>query len=142
MPHSLESQLLLLFRATKQRLQAIAERQSLTFPQLIALFRLYRDGTMTMSDLSAQLGVTRGALTGLVDRLEENGLVARRPDHSDRRVIHLALTAEGRQAMADFERDWRQDVQNWLAPLDDATRLGFTKGLEALVATEAPHVPE
>ncbi len=136
------SQLLQLFRMTKQRLQAIAERHALTFPQLIALFRLYRHGSMTMSDLTARLGVTRGALTGLVDRLEEAGLMARHPDAEDRRVIHLALTAHARTVMAAFEDDWNHAVQDWLSPLDDATRQGFTQGLNALLEQEPSHDPQ
>jgi DNA-binding MarR family transcriptional regulator len=142
MSHSSASQLLLLFRLTKQRLQAIAERHSLTFPQLIALFRLYRHGSMTMSDLTSRLGVTRGALTGLVDRLEEAGLMARHPDAQDRRVIHVALTPQAQTVMAAFEDDWNQAVQDWLAPLDDAARQGFTQGLNALLEQEVPHDPE
>lgn len=131
--------LLRLFRATKRRLQAIAERHGLTFPQLIALLRLYRNGAMAMSELSAHLAVTRGALTGLIDRLEENGLVSRCPDAQDRRVITLTLTPRGKETMAAVVRDWQNDVQDWLDPLDESTRQGFLLGLQALTSAEAAH---
>lgn len=142
MPTPIDHQFLLLFRLTKQRLQAIAERHSMTFPQLIALFRLYRHGTMTMSDLTSRLGVTRGALTGLVDRLEEAGLMARMPDASDRRVIHLSLTPHARTLMATVEGDWNQEVQRWLSALDDEARRGLTLGLNALIEAELSHDPQ
>lgn len=142
MPIPIDHQFLLLFRLTKQRLQAIAERHSMTFPQLIALFRLYRHGTLTMSDLTARLGVTRGALTGLVDRLEEAGLMARKPDASDRRVIHLCLTPHGRTVMEAVEEDWNQEVERWLSGLDDEARRGLMLGMNALINTEMAHDPK
>lgn len=142
MTPNIATQFLLLFRQTKQRLQAIAESHSLTFPQLIALFRLHQNGKMTMSDLTAHLGVTRGALTGLVDRLEEGGLVSRHPDEQDRRVVHLVLTPRARTIMAAFDSDWNQEVQAWLAPLDEETRHSLSKGLTALLETETSHDPQ
>ncbi len=142
MTHDIASQFLRLFRRTKQRLQAIAERHSLTFPQLIALFRLHRAGSLTMSDLTTHLGVTRGALTGLIDRLEEGGLVTRQPDEQDRRVVHLVLTPRARTIMTAFDSDWNQEVQDWLAPLDEATRQGLSQGLTALLETETSHDPQ
>lgn len=134
--------LLRLFRRTKQRLQAIAERHSLTFPQLISLFRLYCDGRMTMSDLTMRLGVTRGALTGMVDRLEEAGLVSRQPDEQDRRVVHLALTPRGLVLMQAFSEDWHDAVEDWLAPLDEKSRASLRKSLSMLLESETSHGPE
>lgn len=136
MPPVIEIQFLRLFRLTKQRLQAIAERHALTFPQLIALLRLHRDGTMPMSDLTARLGVTRGALTGLVDRLEEAGLVTRNPDPSDRRVTHLALTPHAETVMTAVDRDWSAEVQRWLSSLPPQTRDALTLGVNALIEAE------
>lgn len=136
MPPSLDEQLLLLFRLTKRRLQAIAERHSLTFPQLIALRHLHRAGALPMSDLTARLGTTRGALTGLVDRLEEAGLVTRRPSDEDRRVIRLVLTPEAQEILALLQEEWSQSVQDWLAPLSDAQREGLSNGLKAMIEAE------
>ena len=142
MTPSIDIQLLVLFRRTKQRLQAIAERHSLTFPQFIALSRVYRDGPMPMSDLTSRLGVTRGALTGLVDRLEEAGLMTRTPDEHDRRVTRLSLTPHARTIMATVEHDWRHEVQHWLSALDDETQNALSHGLNALLEAELPHVPQ
>ncbi len=50
---------------------------------------------LTMSALSKRLMVTNGNVTGLVRRLVEEGLVARRSDPDDRRLQRVRLTAEG-----------------------------------------------
>jgi MarR family transcriptional regulator, organic hydroperoxide resistance regulator len=60
--------------------------------------RLLDAGTpLTMSDLADALGCDASNVTGVVDRLEDRGLVERRPGQDDRRVKTLALTPEGRE---------------------------------------------
>jgi DNA-binding MarR family transcriptional regulator len=48
------------------------------------------------SDIADNLGVTRATTTGLLDGLERNGLIERRSDASDRRMISVAITDEAR----------------------------------------------
>src|SRR6202034_4444705 len=58
------------------------------------------DRRLTMSRLSADVALTTGGVTRLVDRMVEAGLVARQNCPSDRRSIHVVLTREG-QAVLD-----------------------------------------
>lgn len=51
-----------------------------------------------MSGLAAALGCHASNVTGLVDRLEEQGLVTRKPSAEDRRVKNILLTDEGTEA--------------------------------------------
>jgi DNA-binding MarR family transcriptional regulator len=87
----------LLMREARQR---VVTRWSLTLPQFEVLAELARAdaGGFTFVELSRLLLVTSGNLTGIVDRLEEQRLVERRPDGRDRRVIRVALTQKGRRA--------------------------------------------
>src|SRR5262245_17463130 len=55
----------------------------------------FPDG-LTMSELSRRLIVSNGAITGLVDKLVEAGLVTRREDPNDRRSMIVRLTRKGR----------------------------------------------
>ncbi len=130
--------LLVLFRMTRRRFQAIAERNLLTFPQLIALRHLRQAGPVPMSDLTARLGTTPGALTGLVDRLQEAGFVARHPSQHDRRVIHLDLTPRAHEILTTIHSDWSHEVSQWLARLDPVEQLSLSKGLNALIDAEIP----
>lgn len=85
----------LLMRESRKR---IAERWSLTLPQfdvLAELARAGRDG-FTFVELSRLLLVTSGNLTGIVDRLEAQGLVKRQPGQHDRRIVRVKLTPKGR----------------------------------------------
>lgn len=87
----------LLMREARQRVVA---RWNLTLPQFEMLAELARADAagFTFVELSRLLLVTSGNLTGIVDRLEDQGLVERRPDTRDRRVIRVALTEKGRRA--------------------------------------------
>ncbi|PAW75356.1 MAG: hypothetical protein B9S33_21675 [Pedosphaera sp. Tous-C6FEB] len=61
----------------------------------------FTDGC-TQSDLSRQLIMHRSNVTGLVDRLEERGLVARKENATDRRAWLVVLTPAGRKLLAEI----------------------------------------
>lgn len=55
---------------------------------------LMRHGSMPAGELAKATGLTTGAVTGIIDRLERHGLVHRRPDKDDRRRIVVVLNRE------------------------------------------------
>ena len=65
-----------------------------------ALLHVYeaRDAGIRMSDLARNISLSKPGLTGLVDRLEKRGLIARTADPEDRRAIRVVLTDAGREA--------------------------------------------
>ena len=58
------------------------------------------DGRARVQDLSDEIGITVGAASKLVDRLERDGLALRRPNPSNRRSSLVALTPDGESALA------------------------------------------
>lgn len=68
---------------------------SLTVPQATLLRMMQLDKPVPMSALATALACHASNVTGLVDRLEEAGLVARRPSDEDRRVKNIELTPKG-----------------------------------------------
>ncbi|MGH8294430.1 MAG: MarR family winged helix-turn-helix transcriptional regulator [Steroidobacteraceae bacterium] len=68
----------------------------LTFTQFLALKLLGEDTPMTPVALARALHYSPGALTRLLDGLQERKFLSRRPDPSDRRAIRLELTATGK----------------------------------------------
>ena len=67
---------------------------SLTVSQLKVLREL-SNGPMFMTQIARLTGVTRGAATGMVDKLVSMGLTARLEDPTNRRLVLVRLTAEG-----------------------------------------------
>jgi DNA-binding MarR family transcriptional regulator len=81
------------------RAEARFADEELTFSHWVTLMCL-RDGlASTCADIARHMNHDSGATTRLVDQLEERGLVTRSRSKTDRRVVLLALTAEGK-AMA------------------------------------------
>lgn len=74
-------------------------------PQQAQLLCLLIDGPVGMSELGRALHLEKSSLTGLTDRAQRRGLVARVPDENDRRACRIALTDEGvRLAWAVHEK--------------------------------------
>ena len=99
---------------------------SLTLPQFDVLAQLHRreDG-MTPGELTRELLVTAGNVTGIVDRLVRLELAERRPVPQDRRAVRVRLTARGQRLMRRIIPRHRRDVAVLLArvPADDLARL-------------------
>jgi len=73
----------------------VAANAGVTFVQAGILFLLKQSNGRTMSDLSQLIGVDNSTLTGLVDRLEKVGFVARKASPTDRRSLLIQVTPEG-----------------------------------------------
>jgi DNA-binding MarR family transcriptional regulator len=91
----------------------------LTMPQLKVLLTAFHGGGSTSSQLARVLGVGLSTVTGIVDRLREQGLVSRYEDPVDRRVTRVALTDDGRALMQRLHRDASDRMERLLARLDD-----------------------
>ena len=68
---------------------------------------------MTLGELSQRMMVSNGNVTGLAERLVEQGLLDRRPSPTDRRAQIVSLTAEGRRvfrSMARTHEDWIAEI--------------------------------
>jgi DNA-binding MarR family transcriptional regulator len=88
----------------------LQEQFGTTLPRFDLMAQLERapDG-LKMGELSRRLMVTGGSVTGIVDLLERDGLVARIGDPDDRRALRVRLTAPGRKAfraMAEAHERW------------------------------------
>ena len=94
-----------------RRLRAQRADTALTLSQISALATLERHGSLTPGELAAHEKVQPPSMTRLVARLEEAALVLRTPHPTDRRQVHLALSATGQALLQEDRR--RRDV--WLA---------------------------
>lgn len=74
---------------------------ALTGPRMGVLFHVRTNGGLRMGDLADRLGVAPRTVTDLVDGLERDGLLLRRPDPADRRATLLDLAPAAR---AEFDR--------------------------------------
>ncbi|RZL88782.1 MAG: MarR family transcriptional regulator [Variovorax sp.] len=76
----------------------MCEPGSPTFPQWAPLYKLHMGHATTVAELARECQLDTGAMTRLLDRLEAKGLCRRVRSVSDRRVVNIELTEEGRAA--------------------------------------------
>jgi DNA-binding MarR family transcriptional regulator len=100
----------------------LREHFKTTLPRFDLLAQLDRAPTgMTLGELSQRMMVSNGNITGLVDRLAEQGLIRRRPSPKDRRVQIVSLTADGQRhfrAMASDNAEWVGEIFQDLSAAD------------------------
>jgi DNA-binding MarR family transcriptional regulator len=77
------------------RIPDVAHRFGLSPKQLVLIWRLPPGSTASMRAMGDRLSCDASFMTGMVDRLEEDGLIERRPDPGDRRVTLIAVTEKG-----------------------------------------------
>jgi DNA-binding MarR family transcriptional regulator len=77
------------------RFPAVAQRFDLSPQQLKLLLTLEPGVELPMSAIAQQLACDASNVTGIVDRLEERGVIERRPHPADRRVKRIAITEGG-----------------------------------------------
>ena len=93
-----------IFTADKPRRMSTLNELGLAPMQSMALMNLRRDEPITMSALAHALMCDNSNVTGIVDRLEAQGLVERHPAEHDRRVKTLVVTEKGTATRAEVER--------------------------------------
>ncbi|OLT13152.1 MarR family transcriptional regulator [Pseudonocardia sp. CNS-139] len=90
--------------------------------------------------LAQHLGVDRTVMTYLLDDLEREGLVERRPDPADRRARRVILTAAGTERLCDLERRLHTAEEQVLGPLDPDEREVLRRMLHRLATKSGTHV--
>ncbi|MFF7163485.1 MarR family winged helix-turn-helix transcriptional regulator [Streptomyces sp. NPDC008086] len=91
------------------------------------------DSPPRMADLAERLEVVPRAVTTLVDGLEASGKVRRVPDPTNRRVIRIELTDDGRGALRELHGARRSAAEEILAPLTDEQRSALGDLLDTLI---------
>src|SRR5881409_961040 len=117
----------------RQLLWQRASDLDLTYAQSQVLFRLAEHPGSHMGDVAKAFGVTLPAVTHIVDRLEEKGLVTRGDHPADRRVYVLDLTRAGKALVEELEAIRRRGMERVLARMAADDRRRVLTGLEALV---------
>jgi DNA-binding MarR family transcriptional regulator len=107
-------------------------RGSFSLIHLNVLTMLEADGPMSMSGLAEALDVSVASTTGIVDRMEKRGLVERRHEERDRRVVLVYPTEAGRDVFREIDERRRLGLGLLLETLSVDELEGLLKGHRAL----------
>jgi DNA-binding MarR family transcriptional regulator len=104
--------------------QTVADRAGVSSSDLECLDFLNLEGRVTAGKLAEVTGLTTGAITGVVDRLEKAGFVRRERDVSDRRKVFIAIVPENVAKIGKFYQHMqRAMLREWEAYSDAELRL-------------------
>ncbi|MEU7141548.1 MarR family transcriptional regulator [Nocardia sp. NPDC046473] len=123
--------------ATGARLGQATETHFARFGLSTGRYRLLADledadGEKSPSQLASSLGVTRATVTGLIDGLEQQGLVCRRASAEDGRAVVVVLTARGAQLLRDMAAEHFGRLQSMVGGLTRTERTVFLDLLERI----------
>lgn len=109
-----------LLKTNHQLMHECADRvfanHDITFMQWLALVKLKEGHAETASDLCRTLSHDNGAITRMVDQLENRGFVERERSQQDRRVVKLLITEAGRAKLADLTPPFIMSLNEALSP--------------------------
>ncbi|MCJ7615655.1 MAG: MarR family transcriptional regulator [Desulfobacterales bacterium] len=93
------------------------KKYQVSAPQLNCLISLYENGPLPPSQIAKYIMVKSSTVTGIVDRLEQKGLVKRFRDSPDRRIITIELTDSGKNLAKNAPPPIQQKIIDGLKKL-------------------------
>ncbi|MEJ2501823.1 MAG: MarR family transcriptional regulator [Gemmatimonadota bacterium] len=118
--------------AVSAHAEADAVRHGLSLAEFGALEALFSKGPLLVGDLQRKVLKSSGGITYVVDRLQDKGLVRRRPCEEDRRAIYAELTDEGAELMArifPLHEDSIEAATSGLTPEEQRQAIALLKKL-------------
>ena len=79
----------------------LIKRVGLTGPQLVILQEITRMGEVTAGEIAQAVSLSQATVTGILERMEKRGLLARRRSERDKRRIMVRITRNGQQVLDD-----------------------------------------
>ena len=89
-----ERDLAVIRRALRKPLEAMVAQGELTFPQTAVMREVVAHDGVSLKDLSRAISLAHSTVSGIVDRLEARGMIARRADARDGRISRIYPSAE------------------------------------------------
>lgn len=114
-------------------------RGSLSLIHLHVLTILEAEGPLPMGRLAESLDVSVASATGIIDRMEDRGLVERRPSQADRRVVEVHQTGAGAAIFENLRAERRVHLTALFETLSARELAGLLAGLRALRRARQAH---
>lgn len=118
----------------------LAACSNITAPQLICLRTIVDLGPLTATAISREVHVSPSTVVGILDRLEDKGLINRERGREDRRIVFVTATPEGVVLARETPSPLQKQLADALNALPELERATITLSLERVVALMEPQV--
>lgn len=116
----------------KQEIGNHFREMNLTGPQGMLIGTLAHHGKMKISELSEILGLSNSTVSGILDRLENQGLIERIRSREDRRVVYVKVTEEFRKESQRQFEDINKMVEQMMEKASPEEMEDILKGMDTL----------
>jgi len=120
----------------QEMLERLAAEHDISIVQT-RLLGVLRDREPTMNELARLLGLEKSSVTGLVNRAERRGLVARVPSSTDGRAVLVGLTPEGRSLASEVANRFEDEVSTMLRHLPTRDREALSRLVSRMLVAHA-----
>jgi DNA-binding MarR family transcriptional regulator len=128
--------MLYLYAESRRVTKTQARERGLTSPQVSVLKILEATDDLSLTELSERMSAKNSTITGIVDRMERDGLVMRDRSSSDRRVVLIRATEKGRELARSVKVGAMELLTSALGALNEVDR----QELRRIVLELAEHV--
>ncbi len=123
------------YQVAQKQCRDALRKTGLTQPQYEVLSQISDEEGIPLTRIGENMNVTGGNITGIVDRLERDGLVKRKRDKEDRRIIRAFFTSKGRNLYSKATPSYDRFLKNTFGDASDAELKRLQKSLDNLART-------
>ena len=105
----------------------------ITGPQLVCLLAIHAHDGITATGLAREIHLSPSTVVGIIDRLEVKGIVRRKRDTSDRRVVHIQTTKKGEKILARSPSPMQELLFKRFQSLEEEEQEQIMAALDTLV---------
>jgi len=102
-------EVMILFRNSMSK---VFGNSGITPPQGMVLGILSRENKLKITELSSKLSLSNSTISGIVDRLEKQGMVERVRSDTDRRVVYVQISPEFKEMHQSFHNRFEKNIEN------------------------------
>jgi MarR family transcriptional regulator, organic hydroperoxide resistance regulator len=117
---SIVETIIYLYTESRRLTKGMASQFGLTGPQLTVIKLLESFDNLSLSSLSERIRAQNSTVTGIIDRMEREGLVRRERSTVDRRVVHIRLSDKGQKLARQIQVEPMEIFRDALASLTQA----------------------
>lgn len=139
---SIVETIIYLYTESRRLTKGLASQFGLTGPQLTVVKLLESFENLSLSSLSERIRAQNSTVTGIIDRMEREGLVRRDRSTTDRRVVHISLSEKGQKLAKQIQVEPMEIFRGALQSLSHADLRDLLRIMNKLQRYVRTHVAE
>ncbi len=122
-----------IIRAVDIHSRQLKQKHNITAPQLVCLLTIVEKHTITVANLAKEIHLSPSTVVGILDRLDDKGLISRNRDVKDRRVVKVTATEKGKDFSNRAPSPLQDKLANSLSQLSNLEQLTISASLNRIV---------